>query len=278
MKMLHFLVLAIAGFILIPTTHADPILFSTGSPNTAIGMASRPPSPGFIEIEAADDFVLNAPSTITGGSFWGVVTIPGAPASITDVVVSFYNIFPTDSTNPPDGRVPTRTNSPADSEFASRDSLAATLTFAVGAVTAGLASNSVLNGINPSPNQTTGGEGPISGAEILINFTLVTPLNLPAGHYFFVPQVENNNGAQFYWLSAPKPIIGGSGPFASDLQTWMRNADLDPDWLRVGADIVGEGAFNGAFSLTGRTVPEPTTLMLTALGLVGLCAVRRRLR
>ena len=106
MTMLKLLVLAIAGFILIPTTRADPILFSTGFPNNVIGMASRPASAGLIEIEAADDFVLNAPATITGGSFWGVVTIPGQSAGTTGVTVSFYNIFPTDSTNPPDGLVP----------------------------------------------------------------------------------------------------------------------------------------------------------------------------
>ncbi len=276
MTMLKLLVLAIAGFILIPTTRADPILFSTGFPNNLIGMASRPPSPGLIEIEAADDFVLNAPATITGGSFWGVVTIPGQSAGTTGVTVSFYNIFPTDSTNPPDGLVPTRTNSPADDEFASRDTAAATLTFSLGVVSAGFAANSVLNGINPVPNQTTGGEGPITGAEILVNFTLLSPLVLPAGHYFFVPQAEESNGAQFYWLSAPKPIVGGTGPFAGDLQTWMRDTDLDPNWLRVGTDIVGEGAFNGAFSLTGTTVPEPATLALTALGLVVLYATRRR--
>src|SRR5262249_27192629 len=148
MKIPKLLVLAIAGLIFLPTAGADPILFSTGFPNTLIGMASRPASAGLIEIEAADDFLLKTQSTITGGSFWGVVTIPGQSAAITEVVVSFYNIFPTDSTVPPDDKVPTRANSPADDEFASRDTASGGLTFGEGVVTSGLAANSVLNGIN----------------------------------------------------------------------------------------------------------------------------------
>jgi hypothetical protein len=34
---------------------------------------------------------------------------------------------------------------------------------------------------------------------------------------------------------------------------WIRNADLEPDWLRVGTDIVGDTTFNGSFSLSGTT-------------------------
>jgi len=46
--------------------------------------------------------------------------------------------------------------------------------------------------------------------------------------------------------------------FTGDLQMWIRNADLEPDWLRVGGDIVGPTPaagpkFNGSFSLTGTT-------------------------
>ena len=278
MKTLELLVLATAGFAIVSTASADSVLFSTGFQDLAIGMASRPASPGLIEIEAADDFVLNAPARITGGLFAGVVTVPGQASGITDVAVSFYNIFPLDSTNPPDGTVPTRTNSPADNEFASADVASGTLTFKIDALSAGLANNSVLNGINPSPNQTTGGEGSITGAFNLVNFTLVTPIVLPTGHYFFVPQATASNGGQFYWLSAPKPIVGGTGPFAGDLQTWMRDANLDPNWLRVGTDIVGAGTFNGTFSLVGSFVPEPGTIALTLLGLVGLCAARRQIR
>jgi hypothetical protein len=59
---------------------------------------------------------------------------------------------------------------------------------------------------------------------------------LDAGHLFFVPQVALTNGAQFYWLSAPRPISGlGTTPFPSgvtDLQARTRDDALDPDWLR----------------------------------------------
>src|SRR5262249_50985223 len=45
-------------------------------------------------------------------------------------------------------------------------------------------------------------------------------------------------------------------PFMGDLHEWIRNAALDPDWLRVGTDIVGAGTFNTTFSLAGLTLPS----------------------
>ena len=87
------------------------------------------------------------------------------------------------------------------------------------------------------------------------------------------------NGGQFYWLSASRPISGaGTTPFAPDLQAWTRDAALDPDWLRVGMDIVGGATpptFNTAFSLDGTAVPEPATVLLVVAG-GALLAVRRR--
>jgi len=82
-----------------------------------------------------------------------------------------------------------------------------------------------------------------------------TPFNLPADQYFFVPQVLLSDPNQhFLWLSAPKPIVAPGTPFTGDLQEWIRNADLDPDWLRVATDIVGAPpAFNATFSLSGET-------------------------
>src|SRR4029453_4748363 len=38
-----------------------------------------------------------------------------------------------------------------------------------------------------------------------------------------------------------------------DLQSWIRNDALAPDWLRSGTDLPGQGPFNAAFSLSGET-------------------------
>ena len=102
-------------------------------------------------------------------------------------------------------------------------------------------------------------------------------------HYFFVPQVALTNGAQFYWLSASRPISGpGTTPFpagVTDLQAWTRDANLDPDWSRVGTDIVGGATpptFNTAFSLEGTAVPEPSTIALSLGGLALIGIIRRR--
>ena len=105
--------------------------------------------------------------------------------------------------------------------------------------------------------------------QIAVNFT--TPFDLPAGQYFFVPQVELSNG-DFFWLSAPRPIVPPGTPFPpgfTDLQSWTRDdsdGGIEPDWLRVGTDITGQGPFNAAFVLNGVTVPAP----IAGAGLPGL--------
>ena len=107
------------------------------------------------------------------------------------------------------------------------------------------------------------------------------PFDLAAGHYFFVPQVGLNTGT-FEWLSAPRPIVSPGTPFApgnTDLQAWTRDAMLDPDWLRIGTDIVGGNTFNMAFSITGvNAVPEPSTWAMLILGFasIGFMAYRRK--
>jgi hypothetical protein len=177
-------------------------------------------------------------------------------------------------------------NSPSDVELVGRATADFNLSFVPTVLNPSFtAANSVLNGINPFPNQTTGGEGSETGQEVRFDVTFLTPVDLVADHYFFVPQVTLANG-DFFWLSAVRPIVAPGTPFAPDLQSWIRNADLDPDWSRIGTDIVGPGlqggsapTFNSAFSLDGDTVvPEPATLLLVGSGIALLGRRRRRSR
>ncbi len=169
-------------------------------------------------------------------------------------------------------------NSPSD--VALTQITAAGLSFTTGALGTFTANNSVLNGIHPIPGQTTGGEGPVTGTEVTFNVSFTTPFTLDPGHYFFVPQVDVTGG-EFLWLSAPRPIVSPGTPFPpgdTDLQAWIRNENLAPDWLRIGTDIVGVGTFNMAFSISGvGAVPEPSTWALMILGFaaVGFMAYRR---
>jgi hypothetical protein len=262
----------------------SPFFFTTGAPDGRMATASRPSATGKIEIESADDFILNSGTTIESATFTGLLT--GASTSdIGEVRVEIYRVFPQLSnvgrtSGPPTfstPQVPTRVNSPSDVELDDRDTASGNLTFSTTVVSNSFsAANSVLNGIHPMPNQTTGGDGQVTGTEVLFSADFTTPFNLPAGQYFFVPQVEMTTASgEFYWLSAAGP----AGP--PDLQEWIRNENLAPDWLRVGTDIVGGGAaapkFNASFSLTG-TIPEPTTVSLLGLALVGLGVVRCKRR
>ena len=229
--------------------------FSTGAPDGRIATASRPANAALsqIEIESADDFILASQTTIDHATFTGLLPSAAPLTGIQQVVVEIYRVFPLDSVNPPSGHVPTRANSPSDVDFASRDSSSNTLSYTASIVNATFSAvNSVVNGINPKPNQTTGGEGAVSGEEVVFDVTFTTPFVLPAGHYFFIPKVGLSSG-NFLWLSVATPI-------APDLQSWIRNANLDPDWLRIGTDIVGGGTpstFNAAFSLSGTTATAP---------------------
>jgi hypothetical protein len=245
-------------------------------------MASRPDVGGKTEIEAADDFVTTAPTTITSATFTGVVTSITGLSTIGEVVVEIYRVFPLDSNTVRTPNVPTRANSPSDVALDSRSSsVAGEMTFATATLaTTFTASNSVLNGIHAFPNQLTMGEGAVTGREVQFTVTFTTPLVLPTDHYFFIPQVQVAGG-EFYWLSGTRPLVAPGTPFAPDLQAWIRNDALDPDWLRVGTDIVGGNpvpTFNGAFTLTGTVaaVPEPATSALMLLGLAAVGAVARR--
>jgi hypothetical protein len=102
-----------------------------------------------LEIEAADDFILTASTTITGATFTGLL-FHGGHGEIRDVVVEIYRVFPNDSTDPPSGQVPTRMNSPSDNTFAEASRADGTLRFTASVINPHFeAANSVINGIHP---------------------------------------------------------------------------------------------------------------------------------
>jgi len=245
---------ALASLLLISQASADSFSFSTGNPDGKIATLSRPASPGKIQTETADDFIIVSNTTlIRQATFTGLIP-SGAPlSSAQNVEIEIYHVFSADSDTNRTPRVPTRVNSPGDVEIdaATRDSLDGSLSFGVTLVNASFtASNSVVTGIHPATNQTTRGEGPVTGQEVLISVTFNPPISLSPGHYFFRPEVLLSSG-DFMWLSAPRPTAPPL--FVGDLQSWIRNDELAPDWLRIGADIVGAGAFNASFSLSGET-------------------------
>jgi hypothetical protein len=96
---------------------------------------------------------------------------------------------------------------------------------------------------------------------VQITITFTPPILLPVDHYFFRPEVLVNGGT-FLFLSAPRPIVPPGTTFLGDLQAWIRNSNLNPDWLRIGTDII-DGTpvptFNMTFSLAGETIPEAGT-------------------
>src|SRR6266699_865201 len=262
---------SILGLWLVTPAYADLFSFSTGTPDGLLGALSQPTAPGTFETETADDFILSQGTFISGAVIVGLIP-PGTPlADISNVEVEVYHVFPTDSdvgrtSGPPTfptAEVPARLNSPADVEIddATRDGSDGTLNFSADLLSANFAvQNTVVTGIKRKPDQTTRGDGPATGEEVQITITFTPPILLPANHYFFRPEVLVTGG-DFLYLSAPKPAVF-PGTTVPDLQAWIRNSNLKPDWLRIGTDIIDSTpapTFNMTFSLKGETIPEAGT-------------------
>jgi hypothetical protein len=240
------------------------VIVNTGNPDGKLGALSRRPGANKLETETADDFVLKQTTVLAGATITGLIT-PATPlTNIGNVEVELYHVFPLDSVDPPSGNVPSRVNSPGDVEIdsATRDASQRTLSFTASVLNANFSVlNTVVNGIQKKPLNTTHGDGPATGEEVEVAITFTSPIVLPAGHYFFRPEVLVSGG-DFLYLSAPRPIVSPGTPIAGDLQAWIRNSNLLPDWLRIGTDIIGGDTpptFNMTFSLTGATIQAAGT-------------------
>jgi hypothetical protein len=245
-------------------------VFSTGSPDGRIATIAEPANAhnSKVEFESADDFVLTANTKITHATFTGLLTGGAKPRDLKNVVVEIYRVFPIDSdvgrtAGPPTfstSKVPTRVNSPSDVAFTSRDSGHKQLTFKTHVLSPSFTAGASVSS-SDKISLKSGGNGPVTGKEVEFDVTFGKhALNLPAGHYFFVPQVgfakKAPANAHFLWLSAAKPIVSPGTQFPpgnTDLQSWMRDdPPLAPDWLRIGTDIIGGTTFNASFQVSGK--------------------------
>src|SRR5262249_22915248 len=246
-----------------PRWQPSQLRIDTGLPDGRMATISEPANAhnSQVEFESADDFVLTSATRILNVSFTGLLTGGATVNDVNQVVVEIYRVFPNDSdvgrtSGPPTfstDRVPTRVNSPSDVAFASRDSTSHELGFRTTVIDEAF---DVANSVSSADKiaVSSGGNGPATGEEVRFDVKLIVPFDLPADPYFFVPQVgladESPAGADFLWLSAPKPTIPPSPnkPPRVDLQSWMRDdPPLAPDWLRIGTDIVGGTTFNASF-------------------------------
>ena len=238
---------------------AQTFSFTPGDPDGKLGALSRRASPGKVETETADDFVLQQTAVINKATITGLIPANTDLTNIKDVEIEVYHVFPLDSTIPPSGNVPSRDKSPSDVEIgtATRAASSGTLKFSASVIAENFqVGNTVVNGINKIPVNLTNGEGAFTGEEVELTITFTTPIILPPGSYFFRPEVLVTGG-DFLYLSAPRPIVPPGNAFLGDRQAWIRNSNLSPDWLRIGADIIGgTTTFNMAFSLSGETVPN----------------------
>ena len=176
---------------------ADPLSFSTGNVTNFIATASRPQSAGKFEIESADDFDLTSPtpSGVRNIHWFDQTATLGVTPTTGEVVVEIYRVFPALSdvnrTSGPltfsTSQVPTRVNSPSDVEHDGRATSSGDLTFTTKVPgNTFTALNSVQpNGIHPTPNQTTSGNGPVTGQEVEFYVNFSKSFDFSPDHYFF---------------------------------------------------------------------------------------------
>jgi hypothetical protein len=278
--------LALAAALAAGPASAADFFFTTGAADQRLGSLSQPSGPAPQEnvrpgFETADDFALTRSTTLTHATFIGLVA-PGTKLSdIKNVETEFYHFLPAGQDT--GGLVPTRVNSPTDFEIAdaTRDGADGSLSFTMTVLDPNFTVGNTVSALKSGATSVltaTGGNGAFTGEEIEFDVTFTNGVELDPNHLFFRPQVDVADGGQFFWLSAARPAGAQVAPGITDLQSWVRNDSLAPNWERVGNDVIGAGSFNMAFSLTGNAVPEPASwaMMIMGFGLAGATLRARR--
>jgi hypothetical protein len=262
MKILRLSVL----FVALGATHAAT-LFDTGAPDGSVAAQSGARL-GFTYtgFSTADDFILLNDSFVSGGTFTGLITPPIAFTDIVNVTIGIYSVSPTDAFGNPNP---------------SPGGLLATRASASGQITYTRESSDVDTATRTVPTATR--PIPFFGGGLTIDFAFPDPILLPAGHYFFSPQVVVTNvvpgppePGSFYWLSAPWPV----GDPATDYSASFRgNGDIGPPFWIPLSYALQDGPYNTSFSLRGEATPEPASawLILASLAAIAGKAARTRL-
>src|SRR4030095_3980675 len=108
----------LAMLLLVFEASAASFSFSTGDPDGKVATLSRPSSPGKIQTETADDFLVVSNTTlISRATFTGLIPTGAPLSSVQNVEIEIYHVFPNDSDTNRTIRVPTRANSPGDVEI-----------------------------------------------------------------------------------------------------------------------------------------------------------------
>ena len=108
------------------------------------------------------------------------------------------------------------------------------------------------------------------------NFTLLTPVTLTPGTYWLDVQAQpgpSNNGVTpiFGWdTTLPANNFGSEAAWGN-----AAYGSYPPTWTPTGPNPLGPG-FGLAFAITGKPTPEPSTLCLAGMALIGLLGFAHR--
>ena len=230
-----------AGLALATPAFAGDFFFTTGNADGLLGALSRSDSPGKVETETADDFVLTQTTIISGATIVGLVN--AAVANITNVEVEVYNRFrwtrSVSSVGATCSRASTRRRTsksmpPRAMEAWERSVLPQRQ----------LSANfhrTEHRGKRHQPESEPAGPAArvaTSGAEVEDHHH-VHQADPSARRSLFLSPGGVGGGWRF-------PVaVGAAGRSwrparrsRSDLQAWIRNARLAPDWVRIGTDVI----------------------------------------